>query len=73
MNKLSIIPIDKTIYIDSQAKFNFDLTFIPPDVHALQWENDKGWIERKGKHDEILLELPSWAKKCIDMWNDKNK
>jgi hypothetical protein len=72
--KLSIIPSDNAVYID--GKFNQDLTWedTPENVHALQWNNDKGWIEFVSDEDgnkpanEIITELPQWALNAITEW-----
>lgn len=70
MNRLTIIPIDKSVYIEGEAFMGIDLSFIPHDIHALQWQDNNGWIERKGFADEMISELPDWAMKCIDLWNE---
>lgn len=71
MTKLTIIPADSSIYVDGEALFEFDLSFIPEDVHALQWQDTSGWIERKGQADELITQLPDWAQESIDLWTDK--
>lgn len=71
MNRLTIIPIDNAIYVDDLWMNGFDLTFIPDDVHALQWKDDKGWIERKGQADEMIGSLPQWAIQCLGLWNER--
>lgn len=71
MNRLTIIPEDKTIYVDQVALFDFDLSFIPSDVHALQWSNGTGWIEYKSQDSESINQLPDWANQAIDLWQNK--
>ncbi len=68
MNKLSIIPIDRAVYIDGKCIHDIDLSFVPADIHALQWENNSGWIERKGQVDELLTVLPGWANQAIKLY-----
>jgi hypothetical protein len=68
MNNLTIIPIDKVIYVDGFPLFGFDMSGVPVDVHALQWANNSGTIERKGSADEIIDALPQWATDCYSMW-----
>jgi hypothetical protein len=76
--KLSIIPADKTVYVDGWSFSNLDLSFIPEDVHALQWKNDLGWIEfteviENGSfikpQNEVINELPDWANTAVTRWN----
>jgi hypothetical protein len=72
--KLTIIPEDKTVYVDNFAIHNIDLSFVPSNVHALQWKNDLGWIEFVENDDftkpqnEIINELPAWANGAYNAW-----
>jgi hypothetical protein len=72
--KLTIIPIDKTVYVDSHSIYNLDLSFVPSNVHALQWKNDLGWIEFVENDDftkpqnETIHELPAWANAAYNAW-----
>jgi len=68
MNKLSIVPGDNTVYVDGIAIVGLDLSFVPADVHALQWYETSGWIERIGQNDEKLEGLPDWANQAFDLW-----
>jgi hypothetical protein len=79
--RLTIIPIDGFVAIDSVSKFApLDLTTceIPDDIHALQWYDNKGWIEFKDDNDpftpkpanEMISKLPSWANACVQVWKD---
>ena len=73
--KLTIIPSDKVVYVDDWWFNNLDLSFIPENVHALQWKNDLGWIEFVENNDyikpqnEIIHELPEWANTAVSRWN----
>ena len=65
--KLTIIREDGAVYQDGIARSNLNLSFVPSNVHALQWNNDKGWIEysedsdgNKQNNDKIDV-LPEWA------------
>ena len=75
--KLTIIPIDNTVYIDGVAKpwgvkpLDLSTCGIPSDVHALQWDNGSGWIEYESalvQNEDITL-LPEWANACVEAWN----
>lgn len=68
MNKLTIVPSDNAVYVDGLSYAVFDLKFIPADVHALQWFNNSGWIERQGEANEIIDTLPDWAKQAQSLW-----
>jgi hypothetical protein len=73
---LVIIPIDRSVYVDSVTYSDLDLSFVPANVHALQWENNKGWVEFKNLEDgtkpqnQEIIELPSWASACKVKWDE---
>lgn len=69
--KLTIIPDDRAVYKDGISYIDMDLTGcnIPPDVQALQWDSNSGWIEFTDLRDnEAITELPSWATSCLTVW-----
>lgn len=61
MTKISIVPADNAAYIDGVPIFGLDLSEVPQDIHAFQWEDEKGWLERKGQADEALEMFPDWV------------
>ena len=68
MDRLTIIPIDSAVYIDDQVWIELDLSFIPNDVHALQWLNEAGWIEyNTGEPNALITELPEWANEAVEL------
>lgn len=70
--KLTIIPSDNTVYVDGTS-YELDLSScnIPNDVHALQWNNNIGEIEKQSINEEINS-LPTWANDCYLLWQTKN-
>ena len=75
--KLTIIPSDNTVYVDNMVLHDIDLSFIPSNVHALQWKVDLGWIEFVENDDftkpqnEIINELPNLANSAYNAWVSK--
>lgn len=73
--KLSIIPSDGAVYKDGVSYANLDLSSVPEDVHALQWDRDSGWIEFKDESEfrkppnKAIAELPEWANDALGKWN----
>jgi hypothetical protein len=71
--RLTIIPIDNSVYISGVCKPPLDLSTcgIPSNVHALQWYETEGEIEFTGKpkppNEEITV-LPEWALACVKVW-----
>jgi hypothetical protein len=43
--KLSIIPADNTVCKDGYCISDLDLSFMAPNIHAVQWDTNSGWIE----------------------------
>jgi hypothetical protein len=74
--KLTIIPSDKSVYVDGVCHSDLDLSpaNIPDDVHALQWDADAGWIEYNNhvKPNEDITALPQWANDCVVIWEQAN-
>lgn len=76
--KLTIIREDGSVYQNDISYHNLDLSFIPNDIHALQWNTDKGWIEYsqdfEGNRTPNLKinVLPEWANLAIESWITAN-
>lgn len=77
--RLTIIPVDNTVYVDSIPKNNLDLSGcgVPDNVHALQWFENIGWIEFKQPDpflppypNQSIATLPEWATACYQVWVD---
>jgi hypothetical protein len=76
--KLVIIPIDGAVYVDDISYSLLDLTSckIPANVHALQWNGVKGWIEfvedeNLNKPDNQFINLlPEWANQAKIKWDE---
>lgn len=72
--KITIIPEDKIVYIDSVSFSPLDF-ISPSNVHALQWKDSQGWIEFVDSIDgtkdanQLITELPSWSNDAIKQWN----
>jgi hypothetical protein len=78
--RLTIIADDGAIYTDNEFLDKLSFTNIPSNVHALQWDGTKGWIEFKENDDftkpenQMFTELPTWVNDCLnDMANKKQQ
>ena len=76
--RLTIIPEDGAVYVDGVSYSHLDLSFIPSDIHALQWYDTYGELEFKRSFidgqivrpaNEILTELPAWANTAKTVWD----
>lgn len=63
---VTIIPTDKTVVVDSIGYGDIDMSSVPSNIHALQWEDTEGTIEYNNLNNEEIFELPSWALGCIE-------
>ena len=48
MARITVVPSDSLIIIDSQAARPIDFTGLDPLIHAIQWYGTSGWIEFVG-------------------------
>ena len=67
MYRLTIIPSDGAVYIDTDVTLGLDLSFIDPIVHALQWRDGAGWIEYTNAANEQITVLPDWAVRAYEL------
>lgn len=71
ITRLTIIVDDGGVYLPEGVFVGLDLAScgIPPDVHALQWQDGQGEIEERQPTPNITItELPQWALNCITLW-----
>jgi len=61
--KLTIIPDDKSVYKDKVSFEGVDLSAVPLNIHALQFDDatNTGHIEFKDGPNQDITELPDWA------------
>jgi hypothetical protein len=74
--KLTIIPSDKYIAVDSDGilKIQQDLSWIPSNVHALQWYDTWGEVEyNDGTANERIEELGIFEQAVADFNNEKQR
>jgi hypothetical protein len=68
--KLSIIPSDGTVCLNGNCFTHLSWEDTPPNIHALQWDVTKGWLEfNDGKGNEPITELPVWVANALTAWN----
>jgi hypothetical protein len=76
--RLTIIPVDGAVYVNGVSYTGLDLSFVPADVHALQWYDTYGELEFKRSFvdgqlihpvNQMLTQLPSWANDAKLAWD----
>ena len=76
--QISIIRVDKAVYKDGFSYSNLDLSAIPTNIHALQFNTvtNKGHIEYVPNADGEMLpnnkitSLPDWAVTACVKWDE---
>lgn len=84
--RLTIIPVDKTVYVDGLPYGDIDMSWVPEidgkSIHAVQWLDDgevgEGEIEFVGPHQNLKItsldiEGICSFKKSIEQWNEKKE
>jgi hypothetical protein len=75
--RLSIIPIDNSVYVDGVCYHNIDMSWIPDidgkKVHAVQWLDQEGEIEFVGPAQNLKIGDLGIFEKAIDLWNEKKE
>ena len=72
--RVTIIPSDGSVTIDGDGRAPIDLSFMGQDIHAVQWYETWGEIERKDPEtgamtaNEHIADL-SLFQAAIDAWN----
>jgi hypothetical protein len=76
--KITIIKNDNAVYLNGIIHSNLDLSFIPSNIHALQWKDTVGSIEYSEDsdgnkpHNDKIDNLPGWANTAINSWITAN-
>lgn len=76
--KLTIIRADGAVYKDGVSYSGLDLSAVPSDVHALQFNDasNAGWIEFAQDDfgdkpaNEKITSLPAWATTAMAKWDE---
>ena len=71
--KVTIIPDDKSVSVDGKGFGDLDLSFIDSSVHAVQWYETHGEIERKDPitgrmvANEVITSIDAFQP-VLDVW-----
>jgi len=52
--RITIIPSDGRVNIDGKSYGGIDLSFIDPNIHAIQWYDTEGEVEIKDSRGRIV-------------------
>lgn len=70
--RVTIIPEDGSVSVDGEGYGGLDLSFMAPDVHAVQWYDADGEVEYKdargrAAHNEEITDLTPYQP-ALDAW-----
>jgi len=68
--RLTIIPNENLVSING-INYIIDIKNIYPNIHAVQWIDDTGWIEYINSPNETITDIFQFQL-CIDQWNIEN-
>lgn len=77
--RITIIPDDKTVTVDGEGYGNLDLSFIDPTIHAIQWYDTHGEIERrdpvtkKMTSNEEIMSIDGFQQALTVWQNEKDR
>jgi hypothetical protein len=74
--RITIIPNDGFVSIDGEGYSDLDLSFMDDNIHALQWYDTEGEIERKDSRGRVIAneEITDITpyQQAIDSWEAAN-
>ena len=71
--KLTIVPSDNAVCVDGAGTLHLSWEGTPTNIHAVQWENESGWIEyNDGTPNEDITVLPVWTDNAVAAWTVAN-
>ncbi len=69
--RMTIIPVDSIIIIDGFPTPNVDLSWIPENVHAVQWYDTYGEVELVTSDPNIDITELGIYEQAIPLWESK--
>ncbi len=74
--KVTIIPKDGFVAVDGVGYSEIDLSFLDDDIHAVQWYDTEGEIERQDSRgritaNEVISDITPFQP-AIDLWQVTN-
>lgn len=69
--RMTIIPVDSMIIIDGFAVSDVDLSWVPDNVHAVQWYETYGEVELIGRVPNIDITELGIYEQAVPIWEVK--
>jgi hypothetical protein len=71
--RLTVVPIDGVVCKDGECLHDIDLSWIPEEVHAVQWYEDHGHVELKTPDPNIDITELGIYQQASDLWDAKKQ
>jgi hypothetical protein len=75
--RLTIIKEDNTVYINGESYSGIDLSWIPTfdgkEVHAVQWNGDRGHVEFTDNSDNMEISELGIFERVVPMWETRKQ
>lgn len=76
MARITVIKPDGTIIVNGEGYTGLDLSFLDADIHAIQWYDTEGEVERvdqRGRHlaNEEITSFTAYETPVMAAWNAK--
>jgi hypothetical protein len=75
--RLSIIPIDRSVYLNGIGYSDLDMSWVPDidgkKVHAVQWYDTKGEVEFVGPDQNLEITELGIFQTAVNLWNERKE
>lgn len=71
--RLSIIPEDGVVCKDGECLHEIDLSWIPQNIHAVQWYSDHGEVEYEDQIPNLEIDDLGIYQQASDLWDAKKQ
>lgn len=76
MARITVVKPDGTVIVNGEAYTGLDLSFLDADIHAIQWYDTEGEIERvdqRGRHllNEQIASFDAYEAPVMAAWQAK--
>lgn len=69
--RLTVVPIDGVVCKNGECLHDIDLSWVPDEVHAVQWYDDHGEVELKTPVPNIPITDLGIYQQASDLWDAK--
>jgi len=71
--KLTVVPIDSVVCKDGECLHEIDLSWVPENIHAVQWKDDKGHLEFKNNDPNLPIDSLGIYEKASELFDAKKQ